>query len=874
MEFFENQVGEVRYLTNLAADPSTAAANNNSNNNNAQPPATSPASANVVTDGLSNTPITHNQSRPSTAKTGDKKTRKQSAAATAAARRNTAGALPASNTTPTAPAAIVTTPVTGTKRKPPVDDDDFDDEEPQSATRPAPQQRSKRNRYISIACNECKRRKIKCNGETPCQRCGHLNLQCLYAPNCCSGSVKDSDEFKQMAAQVSRLQEQVDSLVSNMNSLRNDTSSQVGGGSGLGQQHAPQSTSSTPTSSFTLPRPDLLQHRQPPVFRGPTSNNFSLDVAKNTLHKMGYSYPGDNNDAESSAPDVSSIASPKTLPNITGLTQTQQQQDIIWELGLDEMIRLCRVYQEEVGVLYPVLDVEVIIRHARTLCGWIEAAKRNGFARSFGAQEGGIKDSNTLLLKIVLCSSMLVEGHGSSPQAQVIFDSVKPIADRMLMSEPANAKNLQFLALIAAYYFLSAEEVLCWRVMGQVTRLCMELGLHRRDVIDSIQDEEERRMALHTFWSTYVLDRRWSFSAGLPYAVSDDEIDPSLPYPEHYPFMEVMVVYSRLSADVWRFVRQFDYNDTPTDTTAAELELLDQRIKQWYSALPIEVRLQIADWEDLPPYIIPSVNSKKEYNLQRTQIWTWLRLNQIRVWLITPILHTHSSIMDNLAWAETAVKLAKNTIRYLTHLNNTTDLYRKMEIFYHQFLSSAITVLFVASCHAPVNFSSSCRDEFYMALDLVKDMSAKSWISKRLWGTVKSLRDVAPRLGLAEDPHSSAALTMAGLATAQPPQQAQSQPAQPGSGNGSSPAAAAVPFINPNMIPVSSPAFEGARIGLQMTNEMSRIFEGISGKNGAGAGAVPQQQQQQAQPGPPPPPHVPGPYGARSVGVYPFRDPF
>lgn len=28
--------------------------------------------------------------------------------------------------------------------------------------------------------NECKRRKIKCNGETPCQRCGRQRVQCVY----------------------------------------------------------------------------------------------------------------------------------------------------------------------------------------------------------------------------------------------------------------------------------------------------------------------------------------------------------------------------------------------------------------------------------------------------------------------------------------------------------------------------------------------------------------------------------------------------------------------------------------------------------------------------------------------------------------------
>lgn len=67
-----------------------------------------------------------------------------------------------------------------------------------------------------------------------------------------------------------------------------------------------------------------------------------------------------------------------------------------------------------------------------------------------------------------------------------------------------------------------------------------------------------------------------------------------------------------------------------------------------------------------------------------------------------------------------------------------------------------------------------------MALDLIKNFSNKSWVSKRLWKTIKGLKEVGPRLGLSspevpnhqlnnpssvgEDPHSSAALAMAGLA--------------------------------------------------------------------------------------------------------------
>ena len=39
---------------------------------------------------------------------------------------------------------------------------------------------------------ECKRRKIKCNGEMPCRRCGHLSLDCAYEPRGLSNA-KDSE---------------------------------------------------------------------------------------------------------------------------------------------------------------------------------------------------------------------------------------------------------------------------------------------------------------------------------------------------------------------------------------------------------------------------------------------------------------------------------------------------------------------------------------------------------------------------------------------------------------------------------------------------------------------------------------------------------
>ncbi|KAK7744427.1 hypothetical protein SLS62_010151 [Diatrype stigma] len=769
MEFFESQVGEVRHLMGAAG-----------------------AGAPSIAPQRGSAPVGNNS-----------------------AHDHNLGRLPTSSASP-----AVTTD--SSKRKHSI--------EASSPGSKAQQQRTKRNRYISIACNECKRRKIKCNGETPCQRCGNLNLQCLYAPNCCSNNFKDSDEFKEMASQVSHLQEQVENLFSSMHALRSDSLRLAPIQERIpGTMPALTSAASTPSSTSVPPsmsslhhRPSMSQLRQTNSFRGPTSAHFSLDVAKNTLHKMGYSNLGDTAEDDSAIQDTP-VQSPVLL---TDSSQYGTLKDPLWDFDKEEMIRLCRLHEEEVGIMYPVIRIESIISHAISLSSWLDTMKKNGLIPPLG-QDGNMTDLNTLLLKVVLSVALVVEEHGYSEKAHKLFETIRPTADRMLMSDPSDIKVVPFLALVAGYRFLASDEILAWRTMGQVARLCIELGLHRRDAVSRIESQEARDNAIHTFWTAYVLDRRWAFSTGLPWVIQDDDINVHLPYPDAHPFLAAMITYSKCSATVWKVVRQLD-PDEEVVFHPGDFENLDSQIKQWYSAVPKEMQLKLPDWESVPRLLNPPVNSQKEYDIQRLQIWTYLRLNQIRILLFTPVLHTHSSIMENMHFAERVVKLAKNTIRYLTHLNNTTNIYRKIQAFYHQFLTSAIAVLFLASCHAPVNFSSSCRDEFYMALDLVKGMSSRSFVSKRLWMTIKSLREVAPRLGLAEDPHSTAALTMAGLATGQ-----MGPTSQGGSGPPSHSPVTPSGFPRPPL-PNASIPHETIDLnnGHQISSEMSRIFEGYIGMNG------------------------------------------
>ncbi|RCI17467.1 hypothetical protein L249_2650 [Ophiocordyceps polyrhachis-furcata BCC 54312] len=545
------------------------------------------------------------------------------------------------------------------------------------------QTRSKRNR----------RRKIKCNGETPCQRCGNLNLACLYAPNCCSNSFRDSDEFKHVVAQLGQLQNEVASLR--------------------------QTVGLVSPVAFSSPAVASSQRQPSSVFVGSTSTVFDIDVANNTIANMGYRYGDDDAGSSDHCRSSADVALPAPC-------------DPLFDFDKDEVLRLCHFYEDELGVMYPVLKVQAVIDHARHLTPILADA------RSHQRPPEAINDDKTLQLKMVMCCALVIEQHGHSEKATHLFKSLEDAVNRKLMGEVSSSvANLPLFCLVAGYRFLSNEEILAWRVMGHVVRLCVELGIHQKRGLMGIRDESDRANALHSFWSAYILDRRWAFATGLPFTLQDDEIDPQLPIPDNHPFLVAMITYSRLGAKVWRQGSHFG-PALARELRQEEMENLDREILHWWDTVPADIKTQHRKGSPL----------EATCGLHRLGIWAYLRFVQIRIWLYTPVLHSATSTLANTPQSDLVVNLARDTIRYLDHLNRTTNLYRIGQVFYHQFLASALAVLFLASVHVPVRFSGMCRDEFYMALDLVKDLSAKSWVSKRLWCTIKSLKDVAPRFGL------------------------------------------------------------------------------------------------------------------------------
>lgn len=332
-----------------------------------------------------------------------------------------------------------------------------------------PQQRAKRNRYISIACNECKRRKIKCNGQAPCQRCGNLNLECVYAPNCCNG-FKDSQEFKDMSAHIGSLQEQVNSLYQDLNSLR----AQLGAAMPIHQSQqtaidpslqspfpshrpsypGPQATpgASIAPMSPSVQRPKSLSHNAQPTFRGPTSNDFNFDVARNSLQTMGITGQNDAlRETSGGVGDNTREASPDRPPSFQLRNGVHATKDPIWSVSQDEALRLCRVWEDEMGLMYPILDINKVIAHAQKLYRFMEAAHRTGLMQQGMPGADSIGDEDTNILKMVLAISMTVEASGRSDLGRRMFEYVQPAIDNLLLGS-VGVKGIRLLILTVCSY--------------------------------------------------------------------------------------------------------------------------------------------------------------------------------------------------------------------------------------------------------------------------------------------------------------------------------------------------------------------------------------------------------------------------------------
>ncbi|KAJ5382045.1 uncharacterized protein N7496_004473 [Penicillium cataractarum] len=592
--------------------------------------------------------------------------------------------------------------------------------------------RKKRRKYIARACNECKRRKIKCNGQAPCHRCGRQHIECVYLENPRRESFGENEHFERLFDQMKSMQDQISSLSATVRSMAHGESPSIGGTRSSVVGPATGSYGLLPTQR---PLRRVSTVREAP-FQGPTTSGFSFDLAKSSLLQRGIVER--NDPGEEAEGDLTQEPSPLASPSAPNRdSELRHAVDPLWALPKNEALRLCQVYEEEMGIMYPVLELSELLEQVHLLYGLMDRTVDPGVQTN---GKNVLDREDVYILRLVFACALTAEASGRSEQAIALFDSVREVQDNCVWGPP-EIKSIIFLTLVSIFYFQMDEETLAWRTIGIVERMCLEKGLHRRETLNQpgiVAAGRDR--VLRLFWSIYILDMRWSFGTGMPFALEDTDIDPWLPEPEEKtPYLRVMIRYSRIAAKVWKFISAF--NNT-NEIKKEEMNYLDWQVLRWAHAIPDSLRL------DHPSTPESQAAADGPRSLRRLRALLYLRANQLRMLIYRPVLHTAGHIVRYPSESEVVVEIAKDTIRFITRLNETSDIYQLQQVAFNWFLVSALAVLFLAVAQAPTQFSGSCKEEFYWALELVKGFSTKSYISRRLWKSIRSLRRLGPQLGL------------------------------------------------------------------------------------------------------------------------------
>ncbi|KAF9879651.1 fungal specific transcription factor domain-containing protein [Colletotrichum karsti] len=447
------------------------------------------------------------------------------------------------------------------------------------------------------------------------------------------------------------------------------------------------------------------------------SYTFNISLARTHLRAQGIAMTDSDKQGSSLSTDPTRPSSPSIH---TPLEFGVGSVDPLWLIDEKEAIRLCDLYEAEIGIQYPFLNMTKLVDNVRTLYRAMATGSQNGFA--FTAMPGPtvIDPLDLDLIKMVISAGSVVEAGGSSQLGKALFLGVRKASHDKLW-EPAGIKNTMLFVLLAIYSFMTGDDLQAWRLVGISARWCLEIGLHQSATVNRLfREEEQQKVALRLFWCVYTLDRRWGFGAGLPFVMHHCDVDRNLPEPDDaVPYLKAMVAYSQIGNKVW----STSYNSARTTGAVRddEISYLLYLIDRWYEELPESLRLS-QDWESREWTQATRVP-------QRLQLLLHLRTNQMKILLLQPILHSPSSLKANKSKVQSLIRFAKDTIRKLHSLNKSTDIYQTQQMCFNHFLVSALGVIFLVVALAPSEYGSTVRDEFHVALDLIRGLSAKSYVS-------------------------------------------------------------------------------------------------------------------------------------------------
>jgi len=472
-----------------------------------------------------------------------------------------------------------------------------------------------------------------------------------------------------------------------------------------------------------------------PQFVGPTRSAFSFNIAETSLANMGIPtdqhHLADQTSVTSSPEGTPEPSSQEQLPYVRG----GPVADVLLSFSAVEAVKLVNLYEQDVATAYPIVNTQELITNIPRI---LDMAR---YPEQVSGNTSKLSSKDCHMLRLAIATALTHENRGKNDVSDQLVEAVEQDVGRISSATEVEVKDLQLMGMLSLYFCHTGEELFAWRAIGRAARQALEMGLHRKQsLVNNFKDAQERSHAVQIFWVVYQLDRRWSFGTSLSFALNDKDIDPELPEPgREQPYLKCMIAYGRLCSRVWEALPP--YGSSSQFIPKEKEDYLDFITQNWLLSIPDE--LQFKHPRDTPP--------EQPRILQRLRTLLYLRGNYMRLLVHRHHVLSYENVKVDSKTAQIVIDVAKDTIWVLVHFNETSDIYSRQPSVYHYYLLSALAILLLAVCHAPKDFSETCREPFAAAVELVRGFSQHGTATRRLWKSIRGLLPALRSLGLRSD---------------------------------------------------------------------------------------------------------------------------
>ncbi|KAL6898127.1 fungal-specific transcription factor domain-containing protein [Trichoderma evansii] len=393
-------------------------------------------------------------------------------------------------------------------------------------------QTAKRKRPISVSCELCKQRKVKCDrGQPSCGWCKRHGQKCEYKERKPPGLRAGFGRFlenrsREMELRLDKMEEILRKhsellQTSPLPSLRPENSESVGqtGQQNLASDHDTQSENSHTLGSSKLYQAshmnnNLLYNAQPS--NGPPAPP-SAEQGPNEFHGRA-----------ASAGDISA------QPNIGLPAVTPTSGAALPSSDADDLPPYNLVYNL----------VDLYFKHINTWCPILH--RRTTLDSLFGISD--LQESDRILLHAIVATTMRFSNDPRlTEERRQHYHRISKQKVLLYGMENSSVKSLLALLILALDICGSSNGPPGWNIMALITRSVVQLGLavetnsfsvapHYSSIYtlramilpepkDFIEEESRRRL----FWMIYLLDRYATIATAFEFALADTEIDRMLP---------------------------------------------------------------------------------------------------------------------------------------------------------------------------------------------------------------------------------------------------------------------------------------------------------------------------------------------------------